>query len=289
MTSIDSADVSVDVVVATLGRTDELARLIASIGAQSLDGVRLIVVDQNEDDRLVPVLAGVPGSVSLLHLRSQRGLSRARNAALRHLEAETVTFADDDCWYARDLLASVEVFLSAHAHYDGLSVPSVDQTGAPSNGRWDLREGAIDRNNVWRRATSYSTFLRRRVVEAVGPFDEQLGVGAGTGFGSGEETDYLLRALDLGFKLWYDPALTVFHPPSRSRHDPATIAAGRLYGMGMGGVLRKHHYPPWFAAYHCGRALGGSVFALCRGDQRAARFHLAVARGRAAGWRRFRP
>jgi GT2 family glycosyltransferase len=281
----DVVSASVDIVVATLGRTQEVARLVDSVVRQTLDGVRLIVVDQNEDDRLVPVLAQLPGHVPLLHLRSERGLSRARNAALAHLQAEVVTFADDDCWYAADLLASVMVRLSANTHYDGLSVLSLDETGVASNGRWDSAPGTIDRNNVWRRATSSTIFLRRCVVEAVGRFDEELGVGAGTAFGSGEETDYLLRALDLGFRLWYEPSLAVFHPQSRRRHDAATLATGRRYGVGMGRVLRKHRYPRRLAAYHCGRALGGSLLSLLRGDVGAARFHFAVARGRASGWR----
>jgi GT2 family glycosyltransferase len=286
--SPDAAKPSVDVVVATLGRTGELARLVASVGAQSLDGVRLIVVDQNEDDRLASVLAQLPSHVSLLHLHSERGLSRARNVALQHLVAEVVTFADDDCWYAPDLLERVVSALEARPEDDGISVALLDEGGAPSSGRWDTAPGAIDRRNVWRRATSCTIFLRRRVVEAVGFFDEELGAGSGTEFGSGEETDYLLRALELGLRFWYDPSLAVFHPQSRLRHDTATIAAGRGYGMGMGRVLRKHRYSLWFAAYHCGRALGGSILSWCRKDPGAARFHWAVARGRASGWRRGR-
>ena len=42
---------------------------------------------------------------------------------------------------------------------------------------------------------SFTIFLRRRVVERVGEFDETLGVGAGTPYGSCEESDYLIRAV----------------------------------------------------------------------------------------------
>ena len=40
------------------------------------------------------------------------------------------------------------------------------------------------------------------VVEAVGAFDETLGPGAGTPWGSGEDTDYHLRILKAGFDLY---------------------------------------------------------------------------------------
>ena len=50
-------------------------------------------------------------------------------------------------------------------------------------------------DNLWNRAISFTIFLRRDVVEAVGPFDEELGLGSGRPWASGEETDYLIRAV----------------------------------------------------------------------------------------------
>ena len=55
-----------------------------------------------------------------------------------------------------------------------------------------------DRDNVWNRAMSFTIFLRARVVERVGRFDERLGLGSGTPWHSGEEIDYLIRALAAG-------------------------------------------------------------------------------------------
>lgn len=274
---------SIDIVVATRGRTDELGRLLDSLDAQAVPQVRAIVVDQNEDDRLAAILHRSRGRLSVVRLRSEPGLSRARNVALAHLSGEIVAFADDDCWYADDLLERVAAKLHTQGS-DGITVKSIDELGAPSNARWDEDAGTIDRGNVWRRAISYTIFLKRSVVETVGAFDDELGVGAGTDFGSGEETDYVLRALDHGFTIWYEPTLAVFHPQSRRRYDEATIASGRRYGMGMGRVLRKHGYPIWTAGYHSWRAAGGALLALLRGNVNEARFHWAVAVGRMRGW-----
>jgi glycosyltransferase involved in cell wall biosynthesis len=274
----------VDIVVATVGRTTELARLLESVAGQSYPHVRVIVVDQNDDDRVTPTLERLRERVPAVRLRSSPGLSRARNIGLRHLEGDIVAFADDDCWYPSDLVESVVGLFEADPDRDGVTVMSVDEAGSSSNARWDTPGGPLSRDNVWRRAISYTIFLQRRLVEAVGSFDEELGVGAGTAFGSGEETDYLLRALEQGFTLWYEPALAVFHPQTRRRHDASTIRAGRSYGMGMGRVLRKHGYPRRVAAYHAARALAGSALAAASGRPAEARFHLAVARGRMRGW-----
>ena len=43
-------------IVPTLGRTTEVAELFASIVDQNRSDVELIVVDQNDDDRIVPLI-----------------------------------------------------------------------------------------------------------------------------------------------------------------------------------------------------------------------------------------
>ena len=49
---ISSEGISVSLVLATVGRTHELDRLLASIAGQTLKNIELIIVDQIEDDIL---------------------------------------------------------------------------------------------------------------------------------------------------------------------------------------------------------------------------------------------
>jgi glycosyltransferase involved in cell wall biosynthesis len=276
---------SFDIVLATVGHRHEISRLLDSLAAQSHSNFRLIVVDQNADERLVPLLEQYGDSVPFVRLTSERGLSRARNVGLRAVTGDIVAFADDDCWYPADLLARVGVLLGANPDWDGVTGSVIDASGLPSSARWSKRAGAIDRSNVWTRGVSITVFLRRGAVERTGEFDETLGAGAGTAWGSGEETDYLLRALERGYRLHYEPTLNVFHPQTRSEEfTDESIAAGRSYGLGMGHVIRKHAYPWWFGPYHVARAAGGAALALAHGRTAEARFYLAVARGRASGW-----
>jgi glycosyltransferase involved in cell wall biosynthesis len=279
-----TASLSFDVLLATVGRRRELNRLLGSLASQSHREFRLIVIDQNPDTRLVSLLERYADRVPLLRLTSEPGLSRARNIGLAELRGDVVAFADDDCWYPSDLLRRVSDLLGANPRWDGVSGRVVDELGRPSGGRWSRHGGAISRANVWMRGVSVSLFLRRNVVERVGGFDETLGIGAGTPWGSGEETDYLLRALEGGFALHYEPTLAVFHPQTSVASGSRTIGAGRSYGMGASRVLRKHGYPWWFASYYVARAVGGAAIALAQGKRSEARFQWAVARGRAAGW-----
>lgn len=281
----DSSNALIDIVVATVGRTRELARLVDSLVAQPYRPLRLIVVDQNQDDRVAPILEQLPGDLPSLHLRSEPGLSRARNVGLQAVEGDFVAFADDDCWYGPDLLELVTRFLVEHPAYGGITTGLLDEDGAPATGRWHRSSGTVSRFNVFFRATSCTMFLRREVVEKVGRFDEELGAGARTDFLSGEETDYLIRALADGFALWYEPSLHVYHPARRRRHSRESIGAGRQLGMGLGRLLRKHGFPWWYVSYQAAGAVMFAAVALVRGRPLDARFQWNVARGRVAGWR----
>jgi GT2 family glycosyltransferase len=251
--------VTFDLVVATVDRVDELGRLLDSLERQTHKAFRVLLVDQNEDDRVEDVLAAHP-SLGVERLRSGRGLSRARNAALPRLEADAVAFPDDDCTYPADLLERVAQRL---APLDGVT------------GRepwWPAGAAMLTRQNLWNRAISFTIFLRREVVERVGTFDETLGLP----LRSGEETDYLIRALDAGARIAYDPTLVVEHPQKAT--DPSRI--GSRDGASMGYILRKHRYPRRTVARMLARPAGGMLL-----NPRQAGFHLATLRGRLRGYR----
>jgi len=269
---------SFDLVVATVGRVDELEALLASLARQTHRAFTVRVVDQNEDDRLRPVLADHPG-LDLAHLRSPAGLSRARNVALDGLAADLVAFPDDDCVYADDLLERVAERFEGRAELDGLTGRAESSDGVSSSS-WRADPAVLTRDNLWNRAISFTIFLRRGLVSRVGPFDEALGLGSGTPWHSGEEIDYLVRALAAGARLEYDPSLVVTH--DLGADDPST---GLRDGASVGYLLRKHGYPPRAVARMLVRPVGGVAVSLARRDRERARYHAATLRGRIAGYR----
>jgi glycosyltransferase involved in cell wall biosynthesis len=268
---------SFDLIVATKERVAELATFLDSVEAQSYDGIRVLVVDQNGDDRLASVLAG--RGLEVVHLRSEPGLSRARNAALEHLRADLVAFPDDDCAYPPGLLERVAHQLRVDPTLDGLSGRSVGPDGSAS-ASWKEDPAVLTDDNLWNRVNSAAVFLRRPVLDRVGPFDERLGLGSGEPHSSGEEIDYVIRALRGGSRLAYDPSLTIVH-------DVAEPDGDLRYrdGASVGYILRKHRYPRRVVLRMLVRPLGGAALSLLRLDPGRARLHLATLRGRLAGYR----
>jgi GT2 family glycosyltransferase len=260
-----------------VGRTAPLGRLLDSLEQQDHPRLRAIVVDQNTDGRVTEVLAG--RGLELVHLRSPLGLSRARNVGLREVSAELVGFPDDDCVYPRGLLGLLAERFAGDPLLDGLAGRAEDDEGRSSSS-WKRDAVFLTPDNLWNRANAATMFLRRELVERVGGFDERLGLGSGEPWSSGEETDYLIRAVAAGARIAYDPTVVVLHDV---REDDAAI--GLRDGASVGYPLRKHRYSPRAVGRMLVRPVGGAALALARLDVARARYYAATLRGRIRGYR----
>jgi len=273
---VSRAPASFDLVVATVGRTEELRRLFDSLEAQRYPSARVLVVDQNRDDRLDAVLSG--RNLDIVRLESAAGLSRARNVGLAHVASDIVAFPDDDCEYPPGLLEHVAERLDADSTLDGLAGRTEDGDGR-SSASWKTDLALLTDDNLWNRANAATIFLRRSLVERIGAFDERLGLGSDEPWSSGEETDYLIRAVRAGARLEYDPSLVVLHDV---RADDEHI--GARDGASVGYLLRKHRYPPRVVARMAVRPAGGALVAAIRLDLPRVRYYVSTLVGRIRGY-----
>lgn len=268
----------VSLVVATMGRVNELARLFESLCQQSYRDFEVIVVDQNPDHRLKKLVDEFGRKMTIQWLRSAPGLSRARNVGLKQASGEIIGFPDDDCWYQPDTLQRVVTEFQRIPGLDGLLGASVDETGKRTMIKGAARATWVDFKSVLWTTVSYAMFFRKEAVQRVGEFDETLGVGAGTPWGAGEETDYAIRLIKMGAHIRHNPEIAVVHPQS-SETPKRTVS----YGMGGGRVLALHYPPLFFWGYVVPRAVAGIVVSLVRrsGDVQSRWLGL---RARIDGW-----
>lgn len=278
--------VSFSLVLGTVERTDDLGHFLASLDAQTYRDFELIVVDQNKDERLEAVLAPFASRFPILHLRSEPGLTRAKNLGLKHVTGDVVGFPDDNCQFPPNILDKVARFFGEHPRADGLTGRSADEDGRDSNGTFDREAGVVDKE-VWRRSkrrsTAYTIFLRRDA--ALGArYDEEMGPGAGTVWGGGDDWDYLLKVLERGASVFYDPQVLVIHPVAVTRFDAADAHRAYTYNCGAARAFRRHGFPWWFKAWWLVRPLGGAALRLIRFDGLpVVRYRLAAFRGRFRG------
>src|SRR5882672_6242686 len=97
----------ISLILSTVGRTEELARFLEHLDRQTYRSFELLIVDQNPEGILDSLVRQHRERFPLLHLRSEQGLSHARNVGLQHFSGDVVAFPDDDCWYGPDTLEKI--------------------------------------------------------------------------------------------------------------------------------------------------------------------------------------
>jgi glycosyltransferase involved in cell wall biosynthesis len=268
-------------VMATRGRSAEIGAFLDSLRAQCRGDVEMIVVDQNADDRLVPVLAPHAERVPIRHIRSAVAKAdHARNLGLRAARGGIVGFPDDDCLYPRGVLAQVERDFAADPTLAILTGPAASPAGGLGSGRWRGDAGAITPRNVWTSVIEFNLWIRRDVALALGGFDE--GMGPGTKLGSCEGNDLVLRAMAAGHRATYDPTLRVVHPDKRL--TDVALDRARLYGRGFGFAMRRHGMPLSTWLPFAIRPLGGVALSLAKLRPRDALYYAHTLAGRAEGF-----
>lgn len=236
----------ISVCVATV-RADTLASTIAAIQAQTWHEWELILVPQGSD----PVLLGTcaratcDSRIRVVPL-AERGLSRARNHAVRAATGDVLAFTDDDCEPSRTWLSEIaRPFLMSPdlALVGGAVIP-------PTLSRFSLATcPGIMPAEVTYRPTSGSQppkgfdwmganfAIRKSAFHGVGTFDECLGAGAM--FPAGEDTDYKLRLERAGAAMHSTPRAVVHHTFGTRAGLSSRRRFQRNYAEGNGAVAAK--------------------------------------------------
>lgn len=223
----------ISLVMATLGRVDEVREFMDSLKSQNYKNFELIIVDQNEKDILRDLVCEYKEKFSINHIRiKERGLSLARNIGIEHVTGEIIAFPDDDCAYTVGILDFVHRFFKNNRDMNFLTFKLKDRdTGEDSNLKWYNHDVEITNKNIFRTVISPSIFIRFKNIEDIF-FDEELGVGRR--FGSGEESDMVLEILHRGYRGTYSTKFIIYHP---NKLPPIDKIYG--YGLGYGAIVKK--------------------------------------------------
>lgn len=270
----------ISLIVATLGRVEELDALFASLADGQGAAFELLLVDQNADGRLDALARRWAARFPLAHLRAARPhANAARNLGLVHAKGDLVAFPDDDCTVPPGTLARVRAAFDAAPALMVLTGPAAAPGGGLGSGRWNPRSGPITLANVWTSVIEFNLWLRRDAALALGGFDAAMGPGAR--FGSAEGNDLVCRAMAAGMAARYDHDLRLVHPDKRL--TPEAVDRARRYGRGLGFALRRHRVPLATLGTFLVRPMGGAVLSLLRGHPLGARHHAATLLGRMEG------
>ena len=223
----------VSVIVPVYNGERTIEECIESIFAMSFpeNDVELLLIDNASSDNTSTILDGYRDRATILY-EAKRGPAAARNRGLVNATAEIVAFTDADCVVHRDWLSRI---------IEPLSDPAVGIAGGtilarkPCNEVEEFGEQIHDHQMAIEYysppyAITMNWASRRAVLDAVGPFDEELL--------RCEDCDLAYRVVKAGYRIVHEPAAVVYHRNERSL--AGLIAEGYAHGYHSIPLLKKH-------------------------------------------------
>lgn len=274
---------SISLVVATVGRVDVLYRLLDSLEEQIRPVDEIIIVDQNRDEILDPVVHEYRHLPILLVKCPPKGANFARNFGFSIASGDIIGFPDDDCWFPDNTLKSiVEAF--EERDLDIFSGKVLTDYNGLSSGRWQKDAGPISRDNIWVTTIEFATFFSKSILEKTGGFDVNIGPGSKSIYGAHEIDDLCIRALNITSKTFYDPSVLIAHDEPVTLYNMNTMNRAFRYGAGLGRAIKRHNYPVTVIMNFLIRSLGGVIINLFSKQYGRAGFYCSVFLGRLFGW-----
>lgn len=284
MNSAGEATPRLSLVVSSIGRAGTFRRLLESLESDDRAGeVEVVLVDQSADGRCIAVAGERPWRVKVQTATSARGASIGRNQGLTMVRSSIVGFPDDDAFFPPGAIARVLDIFAARPALAGVSGQQQTVDGRASMLRWQQNPGQVTHRNFLHTSIMSTMFFRTPWLDRVGNFDEMMGIGAPGWYHAGEESDLVLRVVEAGGEVAYEPSLVVWQDEPRDVPDDAFVAKMLEYGCGQGHLWRKRHLSRSLLGWYVARKLVAATVRTARGQRTLARADLAWARGNIAG------
>lgn len=262
-------------IICSVDRTTTLERLLRSLALQTDRNFEVVLVDQNLDNRLQAPIESFGKVMPIVQVKAARGLSLARNKGLGVARGDFIAFPDDDCHYPNSLIERVRKRFASTPDVDVLTGRTIDMEGHESLSAFLDQDSEIDRWNVWKCGNSNTVFARRTALAAGLRFNEELGVGAASPFQSGEETAFLLDAMQRGSRGRFCRDIVVYH----DQVGETDALRARKYARGFGRVLALYDYPRAYLVRSLVRPALRAAFGLASLNLRLARYKMLWALG----------
>lgn len=231
-------------VVATFGDQGTLGACLRSLNDQrGAPAFEIIIVDQNDDDR-VAALTGLFPNLSIRHERVEfRGASRARNHGASLARGRWLGFPDDDCELRPDALAEFERIRRGDAKLRIITGQTVDESGEPNVLRWGAVAGAFTPPTMFRSVTEATLFVEAHAYASVRGFDERFG--PGTRFPAAEGIELVVRLFDACDEdcAFYSPTIKMQHPTKIPPYTAWAAKRFHAYAIGDGALVAKSPSP----------------------------------------------
>lgn len=234
------------VLVCTRNRGVKLRETLESISQSARAAavpIEAIIVDNGSTDNTATVInkwAMEQDFIIKTVVEPRPGLARSRNKGIKYVHAPLVCMTDDDCVMHIDYIEKV---LSTFAKEDGAAIIGGrielgDVNDLPITIKTSMEAETLDPKRFpGGFIMGANLVFSAEALARIGEFDTRFGAGAE--FIAAEDTDFFVRAVNLGIPIRYNPSFAVDHYHGRRTLDQA-ITLSKGYNFGDGALYGKH-------------------------------------------------
>jgi GT2 family glycosyltransferase len=190
-------NVTIDVIIPTIGRKDYLHNVVKDLAAQTLLPKNVIIVEQNPNEGSVSELDFLKNNdwpfVIKHHFIHRAGACNARNMALKEVTSDYVYLADDDNVFEATLLEDIIDTMQKYS-FEAITMSY-------------LKKDEVERT---KQPIQWSTFgAGSSVINS--KFLNKIAFNLALEFGYGEDVDFGMQLRNLGIDIIYFPNIKILH------------------------------------------------------------------------------
>lgn len=203
---------------------------------QKVKPLKIVLLDQNKPSLNLP--EDILNNILFERQKTKyNSVSAARNSLVIPENTEWIFFCDDDGYPHQDYS---EILLDKINNNSEIDILAGNIIREDTNTNYTLRQknfGSLKFFRNTKKLMGSNFVVKTEVFNELGRFDENFG--AGSYWGSGEETDFCWKAYFAKKKMEFFPELIVFHVPPFQESVKKGFAKSFKYGVGKGALVWK--------------------------------------------------
>lgn len=231
---------TVSVLICTYKRQDGLDRCLCSLLDESTELPDEIVIVDGEEGATRDIVSKWQEKFPAIKLIPTKNVNLAisRNTGLPHCIKDIIALTDDDVKVSPDWLKKIRQLHKEH--------PKVGVIGgrieSPEQKLRDKVANLVvfpfpDKPGYLQMVAGANASYKKEVIEKIGQYDESLF--------RGEDVDYNWRVLKIGYKIYYDPELIVYHYHRNTWRG----FLSQIFMYGRGYYLVRRKWPDMYCIY----------------------------------------
>ena len=220
----------------TFQRSPELVeRSIKSSLNQKIKPQKVILIDQNNPPlQLSQEL--IINSLFEIQYVNTTSVSIARNSARKPI-CEWYVFCDDDGYMKEDYSEILDKIISTNNHIDIIAGSIIRDDNFEFYSPRHAIGGDINKFRFTKLLMGSNLVVKEKLFHQLGGFDDTFG--AGSKWGSGEETDFAWKAYFNKIPMLYEKDLIVYHIKPYAGDLKHSVNKAFTYGVGKGALICK--------------------------------------------------